>query len=65
MRTQNPSVHMGIGPKKNAYGDSLFANGCCMHMVINIYTWILSMEIKLVLKIFPITIYKMFWSRIS
>jgi hypothetical protein len=37
MLTGTQSLHMGIGLKKVAYGDSPFANGCCMHMVINRY----------------------------
>jgi hypothetical protein len=30
-------MHTGVWPIKNADGDSLFANGCCVHMVIDIY----------------------------
>jgi hypothetical protein len=29
-------MHTGIGPKKIAFGDTSFGNGCCMLMVINI-----------------------------
>ncbi len=38
MHTGTPRLHRGIGPPKNAFGDSPFANGFCLHMVINICT---------------------------
>jgi hypothetical protein len=37
MHMGTPHLHTGIGPKKIAYGDSPFANGSCLHKVLNIY----------------------------